>query len=336
MDLTTAAAKRTIAIARRAASRYPTVLRVDGTPWAGDSLDCAFHLSAGVFFTADADAVRRVLPSPGLHPVRWTPGRTAVGIQVMDWQWQLGTAPPVRSVDAYVAVACTQGPRPAPPLLPILLGSTAMGARYGGGLYWLTWLTTNRVSQQVFSRMLGVDAVLVDAREERGPKRSRFTLTDADRLILDLDVHMDADTRVTTLGPGELEGYRALGVRDGRLLGWAVTCYDVGSTFRFSPRAADVKLGDHPITDQVRDLGLSGRPIGAGIRISGREVYEGPIPLGPATRHSATTATATSGTGKAITRRLVLSEAPGQDVLIDQIPLDLPVDPAGTFTLQPR
>jgi hypothetical protein len=336
MDLTTAAAKRTIAIARRAASRYPTVLRVDGAPWEGNSLDCEFHLSAGVFFTADADALRRVLPSPGLHPVRWSPGRTAVAIQVMDWQWRLGSAPPVRSVDAYVAVACTQGPRPAPPVLPILLGSTALGARYGGGLYWLTWLTTNRVSQQVFSRMLGVDAVLVDAQEERGPKRSRFTLTDADRLILDLDVHMDTDTKVTTLGPGELEGYRALGVRDGRLLGWAVTCYDVGSTFRFSPRAADVTFGDHPILDQVRNLDLSDRPIGAGIRISGREVYEGPVPLGPATRKGTATATATSGPGEATNRRLVLSEAPGKEALVNQIPPDLPVDPTGTFTLEPR
>ena len=336
MDLTTAAAKHTIAIARRAASRYRSVLRVDGAGWQGESLDCAFNLSAAAFFTADADAVRWVLPSPDLRPVRLSPGRTAVVIQAMDWQWRLGAAPPVRSVDAYVGIACTQGSRSAPPVLPILLGSTTLSARYGSAFYWLTWLTTNRVSQQVFSRMLGVDAVLVDAREERDPKRSRFTLTDADRLILDLDVHMGTDTRVTTLGPGELEAYRALGVRDGRLRGWAVTCHDVGSAFRFSRRAADVRLGDHPIADQIRELGVSDRPFGAGIRISGREVYEGPVPLGPATRRGATTPTAAPGAREAITRRLVLSEAPGQEALVDQIPLDLPVDPAGTFTLEPR
>lgn len=57
--------------------------------------------------------------------------------------------------------------------------------------------------------MYGVDAVMVDVRVERGPEHGRFTFPDADRLILDLDVHMDALTRVTTLGPGELEGYRA-------------------------------------------------------------------------------------------------------------------------------
>lgn len=113
-----------------------------------------------------------------------------------------------------------------------------------------------------------------------------------------------------------------------------MTCIDVGSTFRFSPRAADVRLGDHLIADQVRDLGLSPRPIGAGIRISGREVYEGPIPLGPASRRAAATATPTSGAGKGITRRLVLSEAPGHDLVVDQIPPDLPIDPAGSFLLE--
>lgn len=111
-------------------------------------------------FTADADAVRRVPPSPGLHPVRWSPTRTAVGIQLMDRQWRLGSAPPVRRMDAHDAVACTQGSRPAPPILP---SSIDLGALFGRGVYWLTWLSTNRPSQQVFSRLPGVDAVLVGA-----------------------------------------------------------------------------------------------------------------------------------------------------------------------------
>ncbi len=111
-------------------------------------------------FTADADAVRRVPPSPGLHPVRWSPTRTAVDIQLMDRQWRLGSAPPVGRMDAYDAVACTQGSRPLPLILP---SSTDLSARFGRGVHWLTWLTTNRPSQQVFSRVPGVDAVLVGA-----------------------------------------------------------------------------------------------------------------------------------------------------------------------------
>jgi hypothetical protein len=158
-----------------------------------------------------------------------------VSIEAMDWQWRLGSLPPIRSLDVYASIGGTFGPRPAPPVLPLLLGGTPIGVKYAVGGHWLVWLTTNRVTREVFSRLLGLDAVLVDAREERRPNRTRFTFTDADRLILDLDVHLGTRARVNTLGPGELEGYRGYGVRDGRLLGWAVSCHDVGSAFHSGP-----------------------------------------------------------------------------------------------------
>ncbi len=332
-DPTTKAARRTIEMARRGARLHPAALHVDGERLEGDSLDCAFRLSAGAIFTADADAARRVLPAPTLHPIRWTPGRTVVSVEAQDWQWRLGSMPPVRSLDLYVSVGCTLGTRPAPPVLPMLLESTSLGARYATGGYWLAWLTTNRVTREVFSRLLGVDAVLVDAREYRAPKRSRFTFTDHDHLILDLDVHLGHDARVNTLSADQLEGYRSYGVRDGQLLGWAVTCHDVGSAFRPGPGQATLGLGEHPVAHLVRGLGLSTRTFGAGVRVSGREVYDGPVHLGPATPAPAT---GTQLPDSTITRRAVLAETPGHEAPIAQLPHDLPFDPAGTFTLEPR
>jgi hypothetical protein len=176
----------------------------------------------------------------------------------------------------------------------LLLGGTPIGVKYAVGGHWLVWLTTNRVTREVFSRLLGLDAVLVDAREERRPNRTRFTFTDADRLILDLDVHLGTRARVNTLGPGELEGYRGYGVRDGRLLGWAVTCHDVGSAFHSGPHRGTLKLGDHPVSNLLRSLDLSNRTFGAGIRVSGREVYDGPVPLGPATQQPPRTSAGTT------------------------------------------
>ncbi len=331
-DPTTKAAKRTIATARRGARQHPAALRVDGERLDGDSLECAFHLSAGAVFTADIDAVRRVLPSPTLHPIRWTPGRTVVSVEAQDWQWRLGSMPPVRSLDLYVSVGCTLGPRPAPPVLPMLLESTSFGARYATGGYWVAWLTSNRVSREAFSRLLGVDAVLVDAREERAPGRSRFTFTDNDQLILDLDVRLGPQTRVNTLGPDQLEGYRGYGVRDGQLLGWAVTCHDVGSAFRPGPRQAALDLGEHPVAQLVRGLDLSTRSVGAGIRVSGREVYDGPVHLGSATPAPTT---GTQVADDTTTRSAVLADTPGHEAPIEHLPHDLPFDPAGTFTLEP-
>lgn len=111
---------------------------------------------------------------------------------------------------------------------------------------------------------------------------------------------------------------------------WAVTCYDVGSAFHSGPHRATLNLGDHPVADLVRGLDLSRRTFGAGVRVSGREVYEGPVYLGPAT--PATTWPVTDDTPA---RRVVLRETPGQETPIEQLPRDLPFDPAGTFTVEP-
>ena len=330
-DITTKTAKRLSAVARHAAAQHPADLRVDGTTVEGNTLDCTFNLTASALFTADADAARRLLPSPRLHPVRVTPGRTLAVLVANDWQWRLGSLPPVRSVDVQVGVVVSYGRRSAPTVLPVLLGGTPLGARYGVGWYWLTWFTTNRVTREVFSRTLGVDAVLADAHEERRADRTRFTLTDSGSPILDLEVRLGSSARVPTMRPGELEAYRTYGVRDGELIGWAVTCHDVGSTFHTGPHRASLTLGDHPASDLLRGLDLSTRSFGGSIRVSGGEYYEGPAHLGPATpRPTSTAADAT------ITKHLVVSEAPGQETLIEQLPPDLPFDPSGTFTLEQR
>ena len=329
-DITTKTAKRLSAVVHRVATR-PAELRIDGAPVGGDSLDCAFNLTAGALFTADADAARRLLPSPRLHPVRVTPGRTLVVIAANDWHWRLGSSPPVRSVDVQVGVVVSYGRRSARTVVPVLLGGTPLGARYGVGWYWLTWFTTNRVTREVFSRMLGVDAALADAHEERRPDRTRFALTDSGTSILDLEVRLGSSARIPTMRPGELEAYRTYSVRDGELIGWAVTCHDVGSTFHTGPHRASLTLGDHPACDVLRSLDLSPRSFGGSIRVSGGEYYEGPAHLGRATpRPTITAADAT------ITKRLVVSEEPGQETLIEQLPPDLPFDPSGTFTLEQR
>ncbi len=336
-DPVTAAAERTARFAREARRR--TVVRTGGVEVVDARLECSFHLTAGVFLSVNYEAVRAVLPSPRLHPVRWTPGRSLIQIEAMDWQWRLGSLPPVRCVDVSVDAVVSYGRRPAPPVLPILTESLPLGHRYGVGMYFLARATTNRVSAQVFSGVLGVETVLADVREERGPDRSRFTVTDGSRLVFDIDVHIDPAVRPapTPENPkiglrklGDIEGYRGYGVRDGGLLGWAITCHDVGGTFTFGRGAGDLELGEHPLADLVRSLDPSARVVGAGIRHGGGEVYDGPVHLGPATARQVIEHTP----GKDVLRDFTLVES-GTPSTIEQLPADLPFDPRATVTVEP-
>jgi hypothetical protein len=302
-------------------------------------LECSFHLTAGVFLSVDYELVRALLPSRRLHPVRWTPGRSLIQIEAMDWQWRLGSLPPVRCVDVGVDAVVSYGREPAPPVLPILTESLPLGHRYGVGMHFLGRATTNRVSQQIFSGLLGVETVLADVREERGPGRSRFTVTDGDRLVFDIDVNVDPavrpaptpeDPQIGLRKLGDLEGYRGYGIRDGGLLGWAITCHDVGGLFRFGRGAGDLELGEHPLADLVRSLDPSVRVVGAGIRHGGGEAYDGPVPLGPATPRPVIEHTP----GKDVVRDFTLVQA-GTQTAIEQLPADLPFDPQATVTVVP-
>jgi hypothetical protein len=88
-------------------------------------------------FPVDGDAAARLLPGDELHPVRLPGGRGLLVVTVVSYQvTDIG-----RYVEYSLAVACTFGPRPAPPLLPGLFRG-----RFGTGQYVVDLPVSSEVS----------------------------------------------------------------------------------------------------------------------------------------------------------------------------------------------
>ncbi|MGO4632966.1 acetoacetate decarboxylase family protein [Streptomyces sp. 2RAF24] len=107
---------------RRLAGRHSLV---DGIPFElpVDSVDTP-ALMAG--FPVDRRAVARLLPGDELHPVTLPGGKGLLVITVVDYQrTDIG-----RYIEFSIALACTHGPRPAPPLLPGLLRGAFRTGQY--------------------------------------------------------------------------------------------------------------------------------------------------------------------------------------------------------------
>lgn len=98
---------------------------VDGIPFElpVDSEDTPC-LMAG--FPVDREAAARLLPGEELHPVTLPGGKGLLVITVVDYlRTDIG-----RYIEFSIALACTHGPRPAPPLLPGLLRGTFRTGQY--------------------------------------------------------------------------------------------------------------------------------------------------------------------------------------------------------------
>ncbi|MCW2776654.1 MAG: acetoacetate decarboxylase, partial [Frankiales bacterium] len=110
--------------------------RVDGIDFTlpVDSRDTPALVAA---FTCDARAAAALLPGGEVHPLRLLRGRSLFVVTVVDYtSTDIG-----RYVEHSLAVACTHGPDPAPPLLPGLLQGT-----YGTGQYVLDLPVSSEVS----------------------------------------------------------------------------------------------------------------------------------------------------------------------------------------------
>ena len=311
--------------------RPATRFVVDGTEYGGGPATLSFGRLAGAVFTADPAAVGRLLPSPLLHPVRWFNGRAVVIVAAGDTVMRIGALPPFRVAEVDCAAMVTYGPSRPVPVLPVagallpLVGG-AVDRRYRAGLWPLAGISTNRVAAEVSRLLFGLPKQVASVREDRSPDRLRFTATDpSGALILDLEV--PAGGRAS---PVDQVGY------DYFVAGSALvrsTNHDTGSqAVQLGGSRARLRLGQHPLADPLRRIGLSPRPLMAIVgHPYSQTVDRAPERLAPATQPPPAPAAA-----EPVIAPMVIGHEDGHEETVDQLPDGLPFNASGTFEPHPE
>ncbi len=198
-----------------------------------------------LFFTAELDKVKAILPSDRLHPVTLMPGKAVLAIGAFNYIES--TAGPYGEVG--VAIPVVHGPKPPPPLLPALMES-----RYPGfGLLIMHLPVTTMLSRDGGRAEWGYTKFLADMDFLITPEYMECRLAEGGRKILTQKVARQGLT---------FREHRALvtySVRDGDLVKTRIpqlaTC-----RFTLRPKGSSLTLGEHPVADSIRALGISGRP----------------------------------------------------------------------------
>lgn len=198
-------------------------------------------------FPCDADRAARLLPGNELHPFRLPGGRGLLVITVIDYK-----ATDIGSYIEYsIAVACTHGPKPAPPLLPALFR-----ARYGLGQYVLDLPVSTEVSVKGGKGIWGMPKHQAPLDFIVGDEwvSSQYDLDG--RLVLRIDVRRPrASWLKLSLGAANYCAFRGMLMKSSIYFGARA------GVRLFGKDAARLTFGDHPRIAPVKALGVSPEPL---------------------------------------------------------------------------
>lgn len=243
-------------------------------------LPAHWHRTDGfaTYWLADLDAVRALLPSPLLHPVRAGRGHGVVGISAFRHFESTARAPDGTTIvlpvygEAGVFVAVTR--QPMPPLVPFLL-QRLLDAPIGGG-YVLHLPVTARFHRDGGRKLWGLPKFTADMEfGDQGPSRS-LHLSEGGRTIFDLRVEASGDARLSR-APNLLYS-----VLDSRLLEIRLESRTFAQVSLGAE--AELSLGGHPATTELREVQLSRRPIATAVLQQQRFVMPVGRDIGPARR----------------------------------------------------
>ncbi|NOK21055.1 acetoacetate decarboxylase family protein [Corallococcus carmarthensis] len=218
--------------------------RVDGIPYAlpVDSKGAPAMVAA---FTVDARRAANLLPGNELHPLRLSRDRAVLLISVIDYRHtDIGAY-----IEFSIALACTHGPRPAPPLLPLLFQK-----RFGLGQYVVDLPVNTEVSVKGGKGIWGMPKHLarLDFQMEDGSVSSRYEEGGQQAVRVRIERPKFAWL------PLKMAAVNYCAFR-GMLM--KSTIYFRGRFgFRMGKRAwGTLELGDHPRVQALRDLSISPR-----------------------------------------------------------------------------
>ena len=222
---------------------------------------------------ASLDAVRAVLPSSELYPVRLPDGRAVVAVGSLQHEVMTANGVDGRALLPYgeVLVAALVTRRPAPPLLP-LVAPVSTGFAAGGFVLHLP-VTTKAARDG--GRLLGYPKFTADIEFEDSVELCRTHLTEGGHHILTHTVWPSGRPSVTG---APLILYASL---DGRLMEQQNPTYGLQRR-RWGRRGGRLELGDHQVADELRMLEISPEPFLA-MHVTGLRLAMTPgRPVGPA------------------------------------------------------
>jgi hypothetical protein len=228
---------------RRLAGRHALV---DGIPFTMP-VNSEHSPAFMVGFSIDGDRAAELLPGGEVHPLRLPGGRGVLMVTVIDYRsTDIG-----RYIEYSIAIACTHGSRPAPPLLPAVLQKP-----FGTGQFVLDLPVSTEVSVKGGKGIWGMpkhqanlDLVVTDDEVS-----AQYDLDG----LLAMRVEIDRPRRFSLpigLGAVNYCAFRGLLMK-------SYIYFDAKVYFAVGRRAgARLYLGDHPRMDPLRTLDISGRPL---------------------------------------------------------------------------
>jgi hypothetical protein len=219
-------------------------------------------------FPADHGAVRDLLPSSRLHPVRLSGGRAAVAVVAYNYL-ETGVGP---YGEIGISPLCTLN-RAAPPLLPALLQGRWPG--FGGFVAHLP--VTSRLAREAGRVVWGYPKFVADMAFDLSPERQQVTLTEDGREILRLGVR-----RAGWVG-SERTPLVTFTVLDDRLVRTTVATRGYAA-MALGASGGDLTLGDHPVGRELASLGLASSPVVTKTYLTHSAILPVGEDLGPAER----------------------------------------------------
>ncbi len=223
--------------------------RVDGIPYELpiNSKDSPALMAA---FPIDAEKAARLLPGDELHPFRIRRKKGVLMVTVIDYR--------VTDIGAYIefsiAIACTHGPRRAPPLLPLVFQK-----KYGLGQYVLDLPVNTEVSVKGGKGIWGMPKHLanLDFLIQDGTVSSRYD--EGGRQAVRIEIERPKRAWL----PLRMAAINYCAFRGMLMKSYIYFRGKLG--FRLGRRArARLVIGDHPRVQALKDLGVSERPLFTG------------------------------------------------------------------------
>ncbi len=198
-------------------------------------------------FPLDAQRAADLLPGDEVHPLRLWGDRGALVITVVNYQvTDIG-----RYVEFSIAIACTHGERPAPPLLPALLRG-----RYGTGQYVLDLPVSTEISVKGGKGIWGMPKhqANLDFVISRRTVSSQYDLDGQLAMRIEID-----RPRFESL-PVAAAAVNYCAFRGMLMKSYIYFRGRAGFNLPFS-RSARLEIGDHPRLAPLKELDVSTRPL---------------------------------------------------------------------------